>query len=156
MFLSHIKIYAIENSTISNNTDQRVRHIIRTLPEHAYKYIVRGLFEKHKTAFILLVCFKILAKERIDWAYLLKSNDISFFIKWGGIINHINEPDWPDDFLGAKGDKKPKEYLNLLAITRHKFYDSHLYFKRLNNKLNTEPEKFKTFCFRKLKIFKVF
>ena len=66
MFLSHIKIYAIENSTISNNTDQRVRHIIRTLSEYAYKYIVRGLFKKHKIAFILLVCFKILAKERID------------------------------------------------------------------------------------------
>ena len=137
--------YAIENSTMSNNTDQRVRHIVRKLTEHVYKYIVRGLFEKHKTAFILLVCFKILAEERIDGAYLLKPNDISFFIKCGGIINSINEPDCPFDFIGAKGDKKPKEYLNLLAITRHKFNESHLYFQRLTDKLNTEPDKFKTF-----------
>ena len=137
--------YAIENSTMSNNTDQRVRHIVRKLTEHVYKYIVRGLFEKHKTAFILLVCFKILAEERIDGAYLLKPNDISFFIKCGGIINSINEPDCPYDFIGAKGDKKPKEYLNLLAITRHKFNENHLYFQRLTDKLNTEPDKFKTF-----------
>ena len=35
--------------------------------------------------------------------------------------------------------------MNLLALTRHKFNDSHLYFQRLTDKLNTEPEKFKTF-----------
>ena len=137
--------YAIENSTQSNNTDQRVRHIVRKLTEHVYKYIVRGLFEKHKTAFILLVCFKILAEEKIEGTYLLKPNDITFFIKCGGVINQINEPDCPYDFLGAKGEKKPKEYLNLLAITRYKFNESHVYFQRLTDKLNTEPDKFKTF-----------
>ena len=137
--------YALEKSTQSNNTEQRVRNIVRKLTEHVYKYIVRGLFEKHKTAFILLVCFKILAEEKTDGAYLLKPNDITFFIKCGGVINQINEPDCPYDFLGAKGEKKPKEYLNLLAITRYKFNESHIYFQRLTDKLNTEPEKFKTF-----------
>ena len=53
---------------MSNNTYQRVRHIVRKLTEHVYKYIVRSLFEKHRIAFILLVCFKILTKERIDGA----------------------------------------------------------------------------------------
>ena len=137
--------YAIDNSIPSNNTDQRVKNIVKKLTEHVYKYIVRGLFEKDKTAFILLVCFKILAEEKIDGSYLLKPSDISFFIKCGGIINSINEPDCPYDFLGSKGDKKPKEYLNLLAITRRKFNESHMYFQRLVDKMNTEPEKFKSF-----------
>ena len=35
--------------------------------------------------------------------------------------------------------------MNLLAITRHKFNENHLYFQRLTDKLNTEPDKFKTF-----------
>ena len=137
--------YSIENSYPSNNTDQRVRNIVKKLTEHVYKYIVRGLFEKHKTAFILMVCFKILTEERIEGSYLLKPGDISFFIKCGGVINSINEPDCPYDFLGAKGEKKPKEYLNLLAISRHKFNDTHAYFQRLPDKLTAEPEKFKTF-----------
>ena len=137
--------YAIENSIPSNNADQRVKNIVKKLTEHVYKYIVRGLFEKDKTAFILLVCFKILTEERIEGSYLLKPSDISFFIKCGGIINSMNEPDCPYDFLGSKGDKKPKEYLNLLAISRRKFNETHMYFQRLLDKLNSEPEKFKTF-----------
>jgi dynein heavy chain len=137
--------YSIDNAIPSNNTEQRVKFIVKKLTEHVYKYIVRGLFEKHKTAFILLVCFKILTEEKIEGSYLLKPQDISFFIKCGGVINSINEPDCPYDFLGAKGEKKPKEYLNLLAISRYKYNETHTYFQRLPDKLSSEPEKFKTF-----------
>ena len=35
--------------------------------------------------------------------------------------------------------------MNLLAISRHKFNDTHAYFQRLPDKLTAEPEKFKTF-----------
>ena len=82
--------YSIDNAIPSNNTEQRVKFIVKKLTEHVYKYIVRGLFEKHKTAFILLVCFKILTEEKIEGSYLLKPQDISFFIKCGGVINSIN------------------------------------------------------------------
>ncbi len=44
-----------------------------------------------------------------------------------------------------KGDKKLKEYLNLLEINRHKFNESYLYFHHLSNILNTKFDKFKTF-----------
>ena len=63
------------------------------------------------TAFILLVCFKILTEEKIEESYLLKPQDISFFIKYGGVINSINEPDCPYDFLGSKGEKNQKYIL---------------------------------------------
>ena len=43
-----------------------------------------------------------------------------------------------------KGDKS-KEYLNLLAITIHKFNKMPLYFQHLSDKLSTESNQFKTF-----------
>lgn len=137
--------FAIEHAIPSNNTEQRVKNIMKRLTEHVYKYIVRGLFERDKTAFILIVCFKILTEEDVEGKPILKPGDINFFIKCGGVINAAKEADCPYDFLGSKTDKKPKEYLNLLAISRRKFNDSIVYFQKLQNKLQDEPAKFKAF-----------
>ena len=141
--------YSIENAVKSNNPDKRVNNIIRKLTEHVYKYVVRGLFEKHKTAFILLVCFKILSEEKVNGGPpLLKPNDISFFIKCSAFVQPNNVPDCPYSFLlGNKNsaDKKPKEYLNLVALMERKFNDSHTFFQRLKDKIDNDPKAIENF-----------
>ncbi|MCQ2817037.1 MAG: hypothetical protein MJ252_07210, partial [archaeon] len=137
--------YSIDNAIKSNNPDQRVKNIVKKLSEHVYKYVVRGLFERDKTAFILLVCCKILTEEKIEGARLLAPSDINFFIKMQNYVTAANEPDCPYDFLCSKDDKKPKEYLCLQALTKRKFNDAHMYFQRLPEKINADPDKMKYF-----------
>ena len=54
------------------------------------------------------------------------------------------EEDCPFDFL-TKTEKKPKEWLNLLAIHRHKFNGSLNCFSKLLDKIRDNPEKMKNF-----------
>ncbi len=99
----------------------------------------------NKTAFILLVCFKILTEEKVDGNKLLKQGDINFFIKMSAYVQASAEPDCPYSFLTTKDEKKPKEYLSLQALIKRKFNESHLYFQRLPEKITADEEKCKIF-----------
>ncbi len=136
--------YSIAHALPNNHTETRVKNIVLKLSEHVYKYVNRGLFESDKTAFIMIVCFKVLTVEKIDGTPLLNIGDINLFIKCGATIIPDKEEDCPFDFL-TKVEKKPKEWLNLIAIHRHKFNGSLNSFSKLLDKIRDNPEKMKNF-----------
>jgi dynein heavy chain len=136
-------ISSIKESTPSSDIKSRVRNITKKLTETVYKYVVRGLFERDKITFVLTVCFKILTTERIDGTILLDENDINRFIRAGGTMNILNERECPYDVLCAKGDKKTKEWMNLLALQQHKFNRTQQVFAKILDKIADNYEKFK-------------
>ena len=52
--------FSIDSSEKAQLPSKRVDIIIKYLTLHVYKYVNRGLFEKDKTTFVLMVSFKIL------------------------------------------------------------------------------------------------
>ena len=51
---------SIEKAERVNNPTKRVKNIEEKLTFETYRYVNRGLFEKDKVSFILMMCFKIL------------------------------------------------------------------------------------------------
>lgn len=66
----------------------RVTNIIETMTYMCYRYINRGLYEKDKLTFVLLVTMKILIT-----AALLKTTDLTIFLRGGAAldINSVRE-----------------------------------------------------------------
>lgn len=66
---------------------RRVANIIETMTYMCYRYINRGLYEKDKLTFVLLVTMKILIT-----AVLLKASDLTIFLRGGAAldINSVN------------------------------------------------------------------
>lgn len=60
----------------------RVTNIIETMTYMCYRYINRGLYEKDKLTFILLVTMKILIT-----AAFLKSSDLTIFLRGGAALD---------------------------------------------------------------------
>lgn len=50
---------SIDQSERNTLPSKRVENIIKYLTFYVYKYVNRGLFEKDKISFILMMCFKI-------------------------------------------------------------------------------------------------
>jgi dynein heavy chain len=50
---------SIDNAPKAQLPSKRVENIIEEQTFHVYKYVNRGLFECDKTAFLLMMCFKI-------------------------------------------------------------------------------------------------
>lgn len=105
----------------------RVQNIIDTLTYKVYRYINRGLFEKDKITFKIMVSMKILIKDE-----LLCPHDVNFFLKAGAAIDDKNPQfGWMDD----------KAWLNLCALRNHRFARSHqIFFKDLVDRISrSEP-----------------
>ena len=66
----------IENSTKTNDLDQRIQIILNSTTENIYTNVSRGLFEKDKLIFSFLLCAEILKLEgvinEIEWNFLLR------------------------------------------------------------------------------------
>jgi len=81
---------SIDDSEHAQLPSKRVDIIIKYLTFHVYKYVNRGLFERDKTTYILMICFKILTtgdkKEK-----KLTANDVSVFLKAGSMLDIRNE-----------------------------------------------------------------
>lgn len=60
----------------------RVTNIIETMTYMCYRYINRGLYEKDKLTFVLLVTMKILIT-----AVLLKTTDLTIFLRGGAALD---------------------------------------------------------------------
>ena len=61
---------------------KRVSNIIETMTYMTYRYINRGLYEKDKLTFVLLVTMKILVA-----AGHLKSSDVTLFLRGGAALD---------------------------------------------------------------------
>jgi dynein heavy chain len=97
---------SIERSDKANMPSKRIHNIIEYLTYEIYLYIQRGLFERHKIIFALMLTNKILCS-----AGKIKVADVDIFLKGGGALD-INSV-----------RKKPKEWipdsvwLNIVALS---------------------------------------
>ena len=73
---------SIEKAERVNNPTKRVKNIEEKLTFETYRYVNRGLFEKDKVSFILMMCFKILITDQ-----KLNGLDVSMFLKSGAALD---------------------------------------------------------------------
>lgn len=101
---------------------QRVENIYLEMTWRVYRYISRGLFERDKVTFKIMMCSKILIKDN-----KLTPADISMFLKAGAGIDDRNKIfNWMDD----------KQWLNLKALSKHRFNNENLqFFKDLPDRI---------------------
>jgi len=67
-----------QKSPEANSPQKRVDFIIKVMTRHVFTYINRGLFEKDKITFMLMICFKLLIT-----AKKLTGADVGVFLKAG-------------------------------------------------------------------------
>lgn len=109
---------SIDLSEKAQLPSKRVDNIINFLTYYVYKYVNRGLFEKDKITFILMMCFKIL-----QTAQKITANDVSIFLKAGAALDIKTERAMPVKL-------QDKQWLNILALSRHHFGTDPLAFFR--------------------------
>ncbi|KAL4479549.1 hypothetical protein ABPG72_018535, partial [Tetrahymena utriculariae] len=99
----------------------RVKNINSFLTFHVYKYINRGLFEKDKITFILMMAFKILIT-----AGKISNSDVSLFLKSGDALDIKQERQKSISYL------EDNQWLNILALSKHTFsHQTFPFFKEL-------------------------
>ena len=124
--------YGIDNSQKSQLVKDRVNFIIQCMTKKTYRYINRGLFETDKITFKLMICLKILVKEE-----RLNAGDINLMLKAGSAIDDRNKKfSWLDQ----------KAWLNILALSRHKFNNDHqAFFKDITDKMQRNEKEWKAY-----------
>jgi len=114
--------FSIYNSATAQLVKERVVNITQCLTMKVYRYINRGLFERDKTTFKLMMSTKILIKEG-----RLTTSDVSLFLKAGAGV---------DDRQKLFGWMDQKQWLNLVALSKHKFSNDHtFFFKELKDRI---------------------
>lgn len=119
--------YAIDNSPKAQLVKDRVQNITEWLTMKVFRYISRGLFERDKVTFKLMMCLKILIKEG-----KLTSLDVGILLKSGAGIEDRNKPfNWME----------AKQWLNLKALSKHKFANEHtFFFKELPDRIQRNEQ----------------
>lgn len=106
--------WSIHNSPKAQLVKDRVNNIVTWLTRKVYRYINRGLFERDKVTFKLMMCTKILIKDG-----KLTHADVSLFLKAGAGVDDRNKLfNWMEQ----------KTWLNLKALSKHKFSNDHTFF----------------------------
>lgn len=122
--------WSIINSPKAQLTKERVERIVTWLTRKVYRYINRGLFERDKVMFKLMMATKILIKDG-----KLTNGDVGLLLKAGGGIDDRTKPfSWMEQ----------KQWLNLKALSKHKFANEHtFFFKELPDKINRSEQVWK-------------
>lgn len=122
--------YAIDFSPKAQLVKDRVHNIIQWLTRRVYRYINRGLFERDKVTFRLMMATKILIKDG-----KLTSADVGIFLKSGSGIDDRTRPfNWMDQ----------KVWLNLKALSKHRFNNEHnVFFKELPDRISRNESAWK-------------
>lgn len=106
--------WSIDNAPKAQLIKDRVHNVTMWLTNKVYRYINRGLFERDKVTFKLMMSLKILIKEG-----KLTNGDVNLFLKSGAGIDDRNKPfNWMDQ----------KTWLNLKSLSKHKFANEHTFF----------------------------
>lgn len=101
--------YGIDMSPKAQLVKDRVNNIIKWMTRRVYRYVNRGLFERDKGIFKLMICLKVLLQ-----LGELTGGDVAMLLKAGAGIDDRNKKfNWMDN----------KIWLNVLALSRHKFGD---------------------------------
>merc|ERR1712166_793903 len=104
----------IDNSPKAQLNKDRVANIIYCMTYKVYRYMNRGLFERDKVTFKLMMCLRILVNEDI-----LTAADIGLLLKAGAAVDDKNKKfNWLEK----------KSWDNIIAIHKHKFGSDQLMF----------------------------
>jgi len=113
---------SIDKSEKAQLPQKRVENIIDFLTYYVYRYVNRGLFEKDKITFTLIICMKIMVT-----AGQLTYSDVGAFLRSGAALDIKSER--ANQFSKWMPDKT---WLNVLALGRHNFAGEHMpFFKDL-------------------------
>jgi dynein heavy chain len=133
--------YSIDNSPKTTIPLKDVENILASLTFNVYRYVNRGLFEKDKIIFLLMVCFKIqITDEKIT------SEDVSVFLKSGDALDKTDYKPKPQaEWLNEK------MWTNILALSNHKFGpDQNQIFKNLPEQLTNQIDVWKKWAYEKM------
>lgn len=104
----------IDNSPKAQLVKDRVANIIYSMTYKVYRYMNRGLFERDKVTFKLMMCLRILVNEGV-----LNASDIGLLLKAGAAVDDKNKKfNWLEK----------KAWDNIIAIHKHKFGADQLMF----------------------------
>lgn len=120
---------SIDNAPPAPVTKDRVQNIITKLTYQVYRYINRGLFERDKSTFKLMISMKVQIKDD-----KLEQKDVNFFLKAGSSLEEKNNP-----LQGVFPDIKV--FQNIKALSMHKFGKSHsAFFKDIIDKVQKKEK----------------
>lgn len=124
--------YGIDHAKPAARVEDKVANIIEKLTYKVYRYINRGLFEADKVTFKVMMCLKIMIK-RGD----IGVADVNVFLKAGSAIDDRNKKfAWMEQ----------KTWLNLLALSRHKFEGEHQpFFKEIIERIQRMEKEWRGF-----------
>ena len=123
---------SIDNSEKGGSTKQRVETIVKFLTYHVYRYINRGLFEKDKVTFVLMMCFNIMLRDG-----KINAGDIAMFLKAGSALDVMEKSSYK--FL------EDSAWNNCRALSKHFFRgDSGQFFKELLTNIEKNENIWKT------------
>jgi len=132
--------WSIDHAPKAQLVKDRVHNITEWLTSKVYRYINRGLFEKDKITFLLMVCFKILITDK-----KLSSDDTSLFLKAGAAVDKSSmkpkpSADWLTD----------KVWMNVIALSNHKFMsESTPFFKSLPDSITSTIDNWKKWAYER-------
>jgi hypothetical protein len=98
---------AIDRSEQATLPSKRTKNIIDYLTYEIYLYIQRGLFERHKLLFALMLTNKLLLS-----AGVTKASDIDVFLKGGGALDIMSVRKKPKDWI------PDNVWLNVIALSQ--------------------------------------
>jgi len=99
--------YSIDYSEKAQIIKDRVANIVNLLTMRTYRYINRGLFERDRNTFKIMMCTRIMIK-----AKQLNLGDVVLFLKAGQLA---------DDKSKLFNWMQNDTWLNLKALAKHKF-----------------------------------
>jgi dynein heavy chain len=122
--------YAIDFSPKAQLIPERVKNITQWLTRKTYRYVNRGLFEKDKVTFKVMMATRILIKDK-----KLSTADVMLFLKAGaGVEDRGKLFNWMDQ----------NAWLNLKALSKHKFLaDTQAFYKALPDQMQRNEQAWK-------------
>jgi dynein heavy chain len=122
----------IDNSPKAQIIKDRVTNISYALTYKAYRYINRGIFERDKITFKLMMCLRILIQDGV-----LLGADVSLLLKAGAAIDDRNKKfNWLDQ----------RTWNNIIALTKHKFgIEGNMFYKGLVDSMTRSSPEWRAF-----------
>jgi len=125
--------YSIDNSDKAPQPSKRVENIVKYLTYHVYRYVNRGLFEKDKVTFELMVCFNIMVRDS-----KISPADIAIFLKAGSTLDVTERS--PHRFMDDTA------WNNCRALSKHVFQGETVpFFKELTQNIDRNESVWKAF-----------